>query len=164
VEIIEDGAFVGTGIESLILPSSVKYIGEQAFGWCYELRTVKIEPTNGAVVADWSFVACHNLEKIEVGYGILKLYGLIDGATTKVDYVIIPDSVVVFGGGIVQDGYNQTKVYLQHKDKSGIIEEECVLGWEASMGDLLYWYSEISPTMPGNYWHYAQDGVTPIEW
>ncbi len=28
----------------------------------------------------------------------------------------------------------------------------------------VYFYSETAPTADGNYWHYAEDGVTPIIW
>ena len=27
-----------------------------------------------------------------------------------------------------------------------------------------YFYSETQPTDGGNYWHYAEDGVTPVIW
>ena len=44
--------------------------------------------------------------------------------------------------------------------------EEIIIG--RSNDDLTaatrYYYSETQPTEEGNFWHYAEDGVTPVIW
>jgi hypothetical protein len=37
-------------------------------------------------------------------------------------------------------------------------------GNEALTNAAIYYYSEGEPTEIGNYWHYDQDGVTPVIW
>ena len=45
VKRIEDGAFLGTDIEGIILPNGVEYLGNNVFGRCNSLKYVYIPET-----------------------------------------------------------------------------------------------------------------------
>ena len=60
-----------TTVESVILPSSVRYIGNEAFSWCTELKQIYI-PNNSQLttINNSAFYLCHQLEKITLPTGL----------------------------------------------------------------------------------------------
>lgn len=78
VEKINKSAFSGTKISSIVIPKSVKEIGEEAFSHCEELKTVKL-PDSIKTIGDNAFAYCYKLNTItisksvkQIGKGIFK--------------------------------------------------------------------------------------------
>lgn len=65
-------AFEGEGCESVILPSTLKTIGREAFNHCGELREVII-PEGVEELGPWAFNHCGSLEKIHLPASLVKL-------------------------------------------------------------------------------------------
>ena len=65
VTIINNGAFKGNKvIEAVMIPSSVKIIGAQAFKECIALKKIKF--SEGLTVLEKAFTGCSSLEKVEL--------------------------------------------------------------------------------------------------
>ena len=45
---IDSNAFYGTGLSSITIPASVSYIGQQAFGYCVNLKSLNVEAGNSS--------------------------------------------------------------------------------------------------------------------
>ena len=56
-------AFSGTAIKSVTIPASVTTVGEQAFGECQKLETVRY---SGKVIGDRMFVRCIKLKNFTI--------------------------------------------------------------------------------------------------
>lgn len=65
-------AFEGEGCESVILPSTLKVVGNEAFNHCRELREVVI-PEGVEELGAWAFNHCDELEKIHLPASLVKL-------------------------------------------------------------------------------------------
>lgn len=65
---IEDGAFAGYAIESVVIPKTVKYVGENAFLSCENLKKVEIKSDN--LYVDYrAFAYCTALESVKIKKG-----------------------------------------------------------------------------------------------
>lgn len=80
---------------------------------------------------------------------------------------------VMIGNSVTSIGYNAfdgcsklSKVYYKgtSAEWSNISIENTYLGNLALTRVPRYYYSETQPTDSGKYWHYAEDGVTIVEW
>ena len=65
-------AFSGTAIKSLTIPASVTTVGEQAFGECQKLETVRY---SGKVIGDRMFVRCIKLKNFTITKSTTELIG-----------------------------------------------------------------------------------------
>ena len=64
VTAIGDGAFQSASLTSVVIPASVKTIGEFAFNWCTSLASVVI-PTSVTTIGMGAFQACRSLVSVE---------------------------------------------------------------------------------------------------
>lgn len=97
---IKDFAFSGKlwGRSTIVIPSSVKSIGEDAFSYCGSLETVKL-PSSITSISDYAFSCCGNLRQ-----------------------VFIPSSVASIGYGVFNDCQSLTSVTLQWNEPISIPE------------------------------------------
>ena len=91
LERIEERAFCNTALESLVIPSSVTYIGEYAFTNCTALETVEINASVTELRAEL-FKGCSNLTSVELPEG-LQVIGRETFYGTSIKSVVIPASV-----------------------------------------------------------------------
>ena len=77
--------------------------------------------------------------------------------------IVIPDSVTTIGNYAFFYCDSLTDVYY-----TGTEEQWKAISSGSYNSDLTsakrYYYSEERPTTTGNYWHYDEDGVTPVIW
>lgn len=74
LEVIEHDAFEACNLTSLIIPSNVVSIGENAFGMNYNLSTVTIKATTPPSFGDFIFLSCNKLDKICVPVSSVDAY------------------------------------------------------------------------------------------
>lgn len=99
---IEDLAFKGAAITSVVIPNSVKTIGIGAFSGCADLKFVKL-PNQITILEGQTFMNCENLTSIEIPKGVTSIRdGAFYGCKQLKD-VVIPSSVEFFGENVFSD-------------------------------------------------------------
>ena len=90
-------AFYGTGIESLLLPTTLTYLGSRAFSACEDLTYVDLGGPLLTAIGDYAFARNYNLETVIFG-GSIKTIGkyAFDHCTSLTD-VTWPDSLEEIG-------------------------------------------------------------------
>ena len=96
LERIGAAAFRGTGLRTIVFPSSLYYVGADAFAGCRELDNVKI-PKNLDKVSDGMFEGCNALKKIEFSEELTEIGDRAFKDCVGLDIVTIPDSVTRIG-------------------------------------------------------------------
>ncbi len=181
------GSSAFSGCESLTeitLPSGLTSIGQQAFSGCESLTEIEI-PAGVTRIEDDTFRECAALTEITLPSGLTSIgYNAFSGCTSLTE-IEIPDGVTEIVGCAFEDCTALTEITLP----SGLtsIGERAFYGcrltavWyggdEAAWADVsvdssnngvltgkVYFYSPDPPAAEGNYWHYADDGVTPVAW
>lgn len=99
VEHIEDAAFVLSGIEDLVLPESIKYVGFESFGWCESLKTVKINSSQEITFGSFAFCNCSQLNSFEISTENVKTeeYNWIFSECYNLSYITIQGRIKYFG-------------------------------------------------------------------
>lgn len=120
-EIKYEGAFEYSGLESVTVPDSVKYIGENSFAgcgqlkravlpdklreirentfrWCKSLREV-VFPRELEVVRVSAFEGCGDLQTVDLPEGVTSIEEGAFAGCKKLESIYIPDSVTEIGGG-----------------------------------------------------------------
>ena len=106
---------------------------------------------------------------IVIGDNVKSIPAYLFGECFLLTNIIIPDSVTSIGEGAFVECYELKNIYYHGTEEQ----------WEAILvGDnndtlssaTIYYYSESDPfegegaVTDGNYWHYANDGVTVVVW
>lgn len=120
-EVKYEGAFEYSGLESVTVPDSVKYIGENSFAGCGQLKRVVL-PNKLKEIRENTFRWCKSLREVVFpreldavrisafeGCDVLRTVDLPEGVTTieegafagckSLESIYIPDSVIEIGGG-----------------------------------------------------------------
>ena len=97
VATIGDGAFQNnTAIETVVLPSSITWIGKFAFGACASLKSITI-PNSVTEVGEAAFYGCSNLESITIPEKIKTLGDNLFWGCARLTEVTIPEGVTSIG-------------------------------------------------------------------
>lgn len=120
-EIKYDGAFAYSGLEEIIVPDRVKYIGENSFAgcgqlkravlpdklreikentfrWCKNLREVAF-PRELDVIRISAFEGCDALRTVDLPEGVAAIEEGAFAGCKSLESIYIPDSVTEIGGG-----------------------------------------------------------------
>lgn len=120
-EIKYEGAFEYSGLESVIVPDSVKYVGENSFAgcgqlkravlpgklkeirentfrWCTSLRDLTLPQELDAIRIS-AFEGCDTLQTVDIPEGVTAIEEGAFAGCKSLESVYIPDSVVEIGGG-----------------------------------------------------------------
>ncbi len=106
LEKIGEAAFRGTGLKTVVFPSSVYYIGKYAFADCGSIDNIVI-PENIDIVSEGLFENCVNLKKINFSDSLQEIGERAFRGCNNLDIITIPDSVVKIGDTAF-DGTNST--------------------------------------------------------
>lgn len=126
-----------TRIQKLVLPSTLTYIGEGAFGGCEQLQTVTFAKKYNKLVVGKNAFFSRKMKKIVFPEGT---YELKDNAAGLIPEITIPSTVKKIGSGVVN--WNTKKVTIsknnkKFKMKNGILytkDEKKLLGVSANAG------------------------------
>ena len=107
--IIEEKAFSGSMLDSIIIPDSVYHIGQNAFLACKNLKKVKY---NGEIdeISVNCFGNCYELEDIDLQIGLKRINDLAFSSCIKLQYLFIPDGVEEIGSDVFKNCYNLTNI------------------------------------------------------
>ena len=93
---IREGQHKHSKIEELVLPSTLKKIGKEAFALCYNLKKVVI-PDNCKIIGEEAFYDCSSLECLDLGKGLKTIKNKAFSGCDKLKELVIPDSVEIIG-------------------------------------------------------------------
>ena len=80
------------GLESVILPNSIKYIGENAFSGCHDINALQIP--NGVIgIGMYAFKDCKKLKQINISTNMNVLQDSIFEGCSSLSNVLIPDNI-----------------------------------------------------------------------
>lgn len=104
-------AFEGcTALRRVILPASLRQIGEMAFSGCTHLRQLVL-PGSVARVGTLAFAKCTQLERVRMEPGVQSLAPSCFSKCVALKRVDIPVSVSSFGGGVFFGCSKQLRLY-----------------------------------------------------
>ncbi len=91
---IAEKAFYESNIESVYIPASIKEIGEQAFYWLYNLKTVTFENESQLVsIGANAFYQCSNLEGFDIPAGVTEIGEQAFSGCAKIEQITIPAGI-----------------------------------------------------------------------
>lgn len=116
-----EGTFEYTALEEIVIPNSVKYIGEYAFSGCSRLKKVRLPsglkqikestfcwckslrevvfPAELEVIGAEAFEGCESLETVTLPEGVSSIEQGAFAGCRNLESIYIPDSVIEIGGG-----------------------------------------------------------------
>ena len=169
VTMISDSAFENCGyLERIYFPSTLKWIGRNAFTGCSNLKEVHVESVAGLCSIYLDTFSSHPLMDLYIDGSRVTTLIIPDGVANigniylyiySVSSVIIPQSVVQINSSAFYSTLRRV-YYCGTSEEWMKVQNDCANVSTAT----IYYYSETQPTESGHYWHYDTDGVTPIVW
>ncbi len=171
IETIGEEAFRYSSVETLVLPSTLKSIGEFAFGECENLTDVVFPSelqSKWAMIWHGAFCDCVNLNDIKIPEGIGGIADLVFSGCSNLKTVYLPVSLHGIGIGTFYECENLKDVYY-----AGTAEQWENLGLTETQNEVLHTArihladgSIYTPPIGGIFgdltWSFSQDGVLTI--
>lgn len=183
--VIDVGAFSGCiNLDNLHIPDRVTEIGNSAFSGCSSLSEI-ILPAGVGVIGDRIFNGCYSLERAELPDGITRIGEYAFAYCSLITDIRIPDGVEEVGKYAFYDCSSLKTVIIPASltDVGEYAFDGCELVRAVYYGGTeddwrinflwnnipvqtapRYYYSQNPPAEAGNFWHYAEDGKTPVKW
>ena len=95
-------AFYGTALTSVRIPSSVTSVGDQAFGFCTEMTTLK-NYAHLTGFGDGAFTNCWALKEVVIPQGMTTLSDSLFDGCGSLEKITIPDTVTSVGSFAFRD-------------------------------------------------------------
>ena len=137
VTIIAGGAFVGTSIESVVIPDSVKFVVARAFYGCDQLKTVDFG--DGIIeIQEEAFRECTALESIILPKNLETIGdGAFYGCTSATE-IYIPKTLTNWKNGDLSTFFNCTALEtLTIEDGLSVLGEYGSFSWASSLKNLV---------------------------
>lgn len=96
VESIGQSAFARTALTEVVIPDSVKTIGDLAFCDCTQLESAVL-PNGLTIIGQWLFQDCKNLKSLTIPESVTEIQGKAFRRTIGLPLIQIPDSVTTIG-------------------------------------------------------------------
>ena len=109
LETIGKGVFAGSGLKSIVVPDTVTVLGENAFDYCLNLKTVKLT-SEITEIPPGAFNTCVRLKTIEIPDGVQMIGESAFNDCTNLREITIPESVRVISRGAFIDCVSLEKV------------------------------------------------------
>lgn len=133
VKTINIGAFSNSYITGVNIPSSVTNIGDEAFKYCYTIKSIKI-PGSVETIGESAFEGCRDFESVTISEGVKSIGNMAFYSSEKLRSVTIPESVTSIG----YSAFAYTK-WLEDKQKENplVIVGSIVLDGKKCTGDVV---------------------------
>lgn len=177
VKTLGNGVFYGcSSLKKISIPSGITELPQSLFFECVSLESVNL--SSGLVsIGSEAFFRCYALVNITIPDGVQIIGAAAFTDTHGLKEIIIPASVKEFGYGMFRTSFlNFVPEGLEYEKNINIFYEGTAEEWEALNVDMqyldqgpertitVYTYSDEVPQGEGNFWHYAEDGITPVIW
>ena len=96
---IGGAAFCKCLMETVELPDSLNYIGDWAFGFCYELRFIEI-PENVTYIGEYAFYECQYIDEITIPSGVTTLSPHLFDSCTFLHRITLPETLTTISNGV----------------------------------------------------------------
>ena len=156
---------LGKTSESFTVPEGVTIIGESAFCGALNLKQINFPKSLTHINAN-AFEST-GLTDVVLNYGILFIGASAFGGEQNLNSIILPSSIQVIENGFWVDCIYYTTGPTQWEEITFADRDNPLIGTDF----VVYFYSESEPPLNedgtaynGNYWHYAEDGITPVVW
>ncbi len=162
VESIGQKAFYGCVLfEEIDLPEGLKEIGPSAFSGCSLLKKVKL-PDGLESLGSLAFSNCVSLKEIRLPASLkYRNINTFEGCTGLETVIINKPANDNVQFRYMFEGCDSLKeIYYTGEDVAELSRFSAYEGKPQT----IYFYSQAQPSIEGNFWHYAEDGVTPIKW
>ena len=116
-------------------------------------------PADGSVteIEQYAFYGCSELKELTIPEGVTRIGGHSFEGCSGLTEVVLPSTIEVIAGFSLDYCSNLSAVYYKGTSKAWSDVQKSYI-------KNVYFYSDTQPTESGNYWHYDEDGVTPIVW
>ena len=98
-------------VESIILPTSLEYIGTEVFSNCYSLESIEI-PNGVKALGNYIFNECERLKSISLPSTLTTVPGLIDIGGENVETVILNKGIERIGNNAFQNMNNLKNIII----------------------------------------------------
>ncbi len=144
-------------IDTVILPSTIIEIKQDAFSACSNLTSVAIP--NSVTTLGWgSFASCHNLSDLTIGESVTTIGQQAFDADTSLVKVIIPNSVVSIGSAAFSQCYSlRTLVFGSSVSSIG----NAAFTYCPKLDSLIF-LSELAPSYGGGFYGGTPDTLNII--
>ena len=125
---IANHAFYGLGVTKVIIPDTVKKIGDYAFYVSKNLKEVVLSE-NLESIGDYAFSICPNLETITLPTSLISIGKMCFSNNKSLKSLVIPLNVQNIGKFIFANIENENfKVYCEHKERPDTWDEKWCYG------------------------------------
>lgn len=158
--VVPDYAFYNSGLKEITLPDGLVEIGDCAFSLCGGLRNIEL-PNGLKKIGDEVFVHCNQLTTLVIPDSVTQLGSIVYSSDVK---TVISPKLLATRPPVILIGIKTIGIYVTCSP------EECEYNfsvWYSGPLVSIYLYVENKNDLPddgGDYWHYADDGVTPTAW
>lgn len=159
---IGNRAFYGcASLTEITIPSGVTEIGYSAFYGCASLTEIAL-PSGVIEIGDVAFSGCTSLTEITLPSGVTNIGQQTFRECTSLTEITIPSGLTSIGNDAFYGCNSLTAVWYGGDEAAW--EAVSVGTSNGSLTGKVYFYSPAPPEGEGKYWHYADDGVTPVAW
>lgn len=115
-EEIAQAAFMGCSVEEVVMPDSVKMIGNEAFSCCKYLKKINLsknlQKTTNQLGNNACFKKCERLKGIEIPAGIKEIPNMMFFGCRELSEVVFHDGLEVIGASVFASCRNLEKISL----------------------------------------------------
>ncbi len=163
---IADGNSAGTfenctALITITLPAGLTRIGNRAFSGCANLTEITI-PSGVTEIGYSAFYGCASLTEITIPAGVTEIDSYAFEDCAALSEITLPSGLTSIGERAFY-GCRLTAVWYGG-DEAAWADVSVDSSNNGVLTGKVYFYSPDPPAAEGNYWHYADDGVTPVAW
>ncbi len=149
-----------TALTEITLPAGVTSIGEYAFSDCDSLTEIAI-PSGVTEIGSYTFSGCSSLTEITLPSGLTSIGEYTFYDCSSLTEITLPSGLTSIGEWAFSGCSSLTAVWYGGDEAAWA---DVSVGTNGILLSRVYFYSPDPPVAEGNYWHYADDGVTPVAW
>ena len=162
-----------SSLKSITIPNSVTSIGKYAFYLCSSLKSVYITNIEAWLSIDFGEYSSNPLcnganlylnnelvTDLVIPEGITSIGNSAFSGCSSLESITIPEEITSIGD-FAFEGCSKLN-YIYYKGTAD--EWDNIDGSSNVYYGTIYYYSETEPITSGNYWHYDEDGITPVIW